>query len=71
MKVLIAALAVIALVAGAVVYTRIGWSRMENACASDGPGAPQRDGVSHSWGWQPLGFTCTYSDGSSETSLWF
>lgn len=55
----------------AVLYTRIGWSRMESECESDRPGEAERGSVAYSWSWQPTGFTCTYADGTSETSPWF
>ena len=45
-------------------YVRVGWWRMESACSRD-------DSVSYDWSWQPLGFQCTYGDGTGETSLWF
>ena len=52
-------------------YYRVGWTQMENQCPSGGPTARRADdGVSYTWSWQPLGFTCTYGDGSSDTSLW-
>lgn len=52
-------------------YVRIGWDRMESACTSDRPGARQMSSVAFGWSWSPVGFTCAYEDGRSETSLWF
>ena len=54
-----------------VVYARVGWSRMENACAADLPGGPAWRSVEHSWSWSPLSFQCTYNDGRQHSSLWF
>lgn len=71
MKWLVAVAVVVALAVGAGLYFRAGWSGMETACASNGPGDPSRVNVSYSWEWNPIGFTCTYADGSQETSLWF
>ena len=52
-------------------YLRVGWSRMESECSlSDAEGHIHRS-VSYGWSWQPVGFTCTYDNGQSETSLWF
>lgn len=64
-------LAVLVLVAVAVtLYSAAGWRKMESACSLDGPKGQVHAGVSYSWSWQPLGFECTYDDGTSETSLW-
>jgi hypothetical protein len=63
-------LAVLVLVAVAgTLYSAAGWKKMESACL-DGPKGQVNAGVSYSWSWQPLGFKCTYDDGTSETSLW-
>ena len=62
-------LAVLAL--ALVVYARVGWSRMENACAADPPGGPAWRSVEYSWSWSPVGFQCTYADGRQRSSLWF
>lgn len=53
------------------VYARIGWSRMEADCTAERPGEEGKGSVSFSWSWNPTGFTCTYADGGTETSLWF
>jgi len=50
-------------------YLRVGWSRMESECSLND--AEGHRSVSYDWSWQPLGFTCTYDNGQSETSLWF
>jgi len=71
MRWLIAVVVVVSLVIGTALYVRVGWWRMESACSSDAPGASRPSGVSYTWSWQPVGFTCTFTDGSTETSLWF
>jgi hypothetical protein len=53
------------------VYMRVGWWRMESACNADPPGANHSRSVALGWSWRPLGFQCTYGDGSRRTSLWF
>ena len=68
----IAASLVLVLALGAVGYLRVGWSRMETQCSSETAlSAHSSSGVAYSWTWSPVGFTCTYDDGSSETSLWY
>lgn len=52
-------------------YLRIGWDRMVTACTADSPGHHPTSSVEFGWSWSPLGFTCTYGDGTAETSLWF
>jgi hypothetical protein len=59
------------LAVAAFAYYRVGWSRMEDECSTDRSMAGQRGIVTYSWSWTPPGFTCTYSGGYSETSLWF
>ena len=71
MRWVVAAAATAALVLGLALYVRVGWSRMETTCASDLPGARSHGSASYSWQWTPTGFTCSYDDGTSETSLWF
>jgi len=71
MRWLIAVVVVAALAIGTALYVRVGWSRMETACSSDASGESRVGDVSYDWTWQPVGFTCTYVDGSTETSLWF
>jgi hypothetical protein len=66
--VLACALAVLALVL--VAYVRVGWWRMETACASDLHGGHRWKSVEYGWSWDPTGFQCTYDDGSKRTSLW-
>ena len=38
---------------------------------ADSPGHHPTSSVEFGWSWSPLGFTCTYGDGTAETSLWF
>lgn len=52
-------------------YVRVGWDRMEQACTADPPGNPQVSSVAFGWSWSAPGFTCTYGDGQSRSSLWF
>jgi len=52
-------------------YVRVGWDQMVTACTSDSPGHHPTSSVEFGWSWSPLGFTCTYGDGTAETSLWF
>jgi hypothetical protein len=52
-------------------YVRIGWDRMERACTANPPGNPQATSVAFGWSWSEPGFTCTYGDGRSRSSLWF
>lgn len=52
-------------------YLRVGWSRMEQACGADPPGAPAWRSVSYDWSWSPPGFRCTYDTGVRRTSVWF
>lgn len=60
-----------------VIYLRLGWSRMEDACTADPPatyktfGSRWDGGVAFSYSLVPLGFQCTYDDGRKRTSLWF
>jgi hypothetical protein len=61
---------VVLLVVTGLVYYRVGWSRMESSCSLSDATGQIHDSVSYDWTWQPLGFTCTYDDGSAETSLW-
>jgi hypothetical protein len=46
-----------------VAYVRVGWSRMETACAADPPGSRPWHSVHYSWSWNSVGFQCTYDDG--------
>lgn len=71
MKWLIAVVVVVSLAIGTVLYVRVGWWRMEAACSRDATGDTRPSGVSYDWTWQPVGFTCTFTDGTSQTSLWF
>jgi len=57
------AVLVVLLAAGAALYFRVGWDRMESAC-SEGPTAS----ASLSWS-VPDGFTCRFHDGTERTSL--
>lgn len=52
-------------------YFRVGWSRMETECGSNPPGATDHGEVAYSWSWNPVGFHCSYEDGSAKTSLLF
>jgi len=52
-------------------YFRIGWYGMESECSLSDANAQVHESVAFSWSWNPVGFTCTYDDGTSETSLWF
>jgi hypothetical protein len=52
-------------------YVRIGWDRMESACTADRPGEGHTSSLAFEWSWWPPGFTCTYDDDRTETSLWF
>jgi hypothetical protein len=61
--------AVVAAVAVAT-YVRIGWSRMDDTCNADQPGARHQQLVDQGWSWRPPGFRCAYADGSHRTSLW-
>ena len=47
-----------------------GWFALQSACSLDGPDGQVHSSVEYSWSWSPLGFTCTYDDGTSETSRW-
>jgi hypothetical protein len=71
--VVVSIIGAVVLVVALLTYIRVGWNEMVQAC--DIEGLQSEDGthtsVAYSWSWQPLGFTCTYEDGSSETSLWF
>ena len=68
---LVAAGATIALLlVAAAVYLRMGYSRMEASCSSSDAFGQRTTAVDYAWSWQPLGFRCSYSDGTSETSLW-
>lgn len=54
------------------VYFRAGWWRMEAACTVEPPGMSRdTSSVEFSWSWRPLGFSCRYASGESDTSLWF
>lgn len=64
-------LAALVLAVVAFAYVRVGWTRMEDQCSTDRSMAGQRGTVSYSWSWNPPGFTCTYSGGYTETSLWY
>ncbi len=65
------ALALLVIVAlSGTLYAAVGWHAMESACSLDGAEGPLHMGISYTWSWSPLGFTCTYDDGTSETSLW-
>ena len=55
----------------ALVYVRVGWWRMEAACTTESVGGRPVSSVAFGWSWTPPGFTCTYADGSTESSLWF
>ena len=61
---------VVLLVVTALVYFRVGWARMESACGANPPGGPKWSSVEFGWTWSPLGFTCTYDNGRTVTSLW-
>ena len=61
-------LAALVLVLG---YVRVGWDRMEQASTADPPGNLQASSVAFGWSWSAPGFTCTYDDGQSRSSLWF
>jgi hypothetical protein len=61
-------LAVLVLILG---YVRVGWDRMEQVCTADPPGNLQASSVAFGWSWSAPGFTCTYDDGQSRSSLWF
>ena len=52
-------------------YVRIGWDQMVTACTADGPTQHPSSSVEFGWSWSPLGFRCTYDDGTADTSLWF
>lgn len=53
-------------------YFRVGWWRMEADCTAEPPGTSRdTSSVAFSWSWRPLGFTCAFPNGGSETSLWF
>lgn len=53
-------------------YVRLGWSRMEQVCLADPPGETRDTrSVELGWSWTAPGFSCTYADGRTETSLWF
>jgi hypothetical protein len=52
-------------------YGRVGWSRMETACAANPPGSHPWLAVDYSWSWKPIGFECTYDNGQQRSSLWF
>lgn len=56
---------------GVLLYIRVGWWRMENACLAEPPGAAVQSSVSLAWSWRPWGFQCTFGDGTSRTSLMF
>jgi len=60
---------VVCLLTSAVLYVAIGWRGMESACLSNDTG--ESDSVAYGWSWQPLGFQCTFGNGSTRTSLWF
>ncbi len=64
-------LVVLVVLASVALYVRIGWWRMESACSPDRAGGTVAASVSYGWSWQPLGFRCTYDDGTTSTSLWF
>lgn len=69
---LVAAGAVILLLAFLVVaYMRVGWWQMESECSLGDADGAIHSSVTYDWSWEPLGFTCTYDNGQSETSLWF
>ena len=61
---------VVLMVAAVVAYGWLGRLRMENACSLSNAEGEVHESVTYSWSWRPLGFTCTYDDGTSETSLW-
>jgi hypothetical protein len=62
--------ATVALLIAGPVYYRVGWYGMESACTTSDALGQTHESVAFSWTWHPLGFTCTYDDGSSQTSLW-
>ncbi|HEU5042614.1 MAG TPA: hypothetical protein VFT75_00595 [Nocardioidaceae bacterium] len=68
LPVLVVVVACVVVVLG---YVRIGWDRMVTACTSDSPRHHPTSSVEFGWSWSPPGFTCTYGDGTAETSLWF
>jgi len=69
--ILMATVVVLAVVIVGAAYARVGWSRMETECASSPPGASDHGSVAYSWSWDPVGFRCSYEDGSTRTALWF
>ena len=70
-RVFLAAVAVLALLVPTALCFRVGWWRMESACALDNAQSSLHDSVSYGWSWQPLGFQCTYDKRERDTSLWF
>ncbi|TIC82188.1 hypothetical protein E8D34_17030 [Nocardioides sp. GY 10113] len=80
--VITAVLVVTAMVVAVPIYFRAGWDRMTTECGlGDTPlderhldevpwSATGERSVSYSWQW-PDGFTCTYSNGHTRSSLWF
>jgi hypothetical protein len=52
-------------------YVRAGWNRMEEVCTADPPGGQQVSSVAYGWSWSAPGFTCTYDNGRTRSSLWF
>ena len=69
-RILVVSALLVLLVVTAPVYFRVGWARMESACGANPPGAQNSFSVEFDWTWSPLGFTCTYDDGRTVTSLW-
>jgi hypothetical protein len=69
--ILVATTLVLGVVILGAAYYRVGWSRMESECGANPPGAPDHGSVAFSWSWKPVGFHCSYEDGSEKTSLWF
>jgi hypothetical protein len=70
-RAIVMALTLLVLAASVAIYVRIGWWRMESACSLDDARGPVAKSVSYGWSWQPLGFRCTYDNGTADTSLWF
>ena len=69
--VVVGAVVLLATLLAVAAYLRVGWSRMESECSLSDAEGQIHGSVSYGWSWQPLGFTCTYDHGQSETSFWF
>ena len=66
-----AAALVLLVVVGGALFFRIGWTRASNACTRDDVAPAGSSGAANDWSWWPPGFTCTWDDGTSRTSLWW